>query len=232
MTERNLIVNADDLGASEGINRGICEAHARGIVTSTSLMVHEAAAREGVAVGRGHPTLSIGLHWDLDAHDTERVPLADGNAVRAELERQVEMFREMVGRDPSHLDSHHHVHRRPEVLPHARAVAAGLGLPLRGDGRAAYLGGFYGQWEYLLTDLQHVGVEFLLWLLQHEVGEGWTELACHPGWVTPGFESVYLHEREEEVRTLTNPAVRRKVDELGIRLRSFADLPPRPSGVA
>ncbi|PYR01516.1 MAG: hypothetical protein DMF97_07400, partial [Acidobacteria bacterium] len=32
-----LIVNADDFGASSGINRGILEAHQRGILTSTSL---------------------------------------------------------------------------------------------------------------------------------------------------------------------------------------------------
>ena len=34
-----LIVNADDFGASPGITRGILEAHADGILTSTSMMV-------------------------------------------------------------------------------------------------------------------------------------------------------------------------------------------------
>ena len=36
---RRLIVNADDFGISEGVNRGIIEAHLRGILTSTTLMV-------------------------------------------------------------------------------------------------------------------------------------------------------------------------------------------------
>ncbi len=39
-TVKYLIVNADDFGASRGINRGIAEAHTTGIVTSTSLMVN------------------------------------------------------------------------------------------------------------------------------------------------------------------------------------------------
>ena len=41
-----LIVNADDYGASRGINRGILEAHRRGILTSTSLLVNTAWSGE------------------------------------------------------------------------------------------------------------------------------------------------------------------------------------------
>ena len=37
---KNLIVNADDLGWTEGVNRGIVEAHRRGLVTSTSLLAN------------------------------------------------------------------------------------------------------------------------------------------------------------------------------------------------
>ena len=43
---RYLIVNADDLGASASVNRGILEAHERGIVTSASLMVDMPASEE------------------------------------------------------------------------------------------------------------------------------------------------------------------------------------------
>jgi predicted glycoside hydrolase/deacetylase ChbG (UPF0249 family) len=37
---KNLIVNADDLGWTRGVNRGIDEAHQNGIVTSTSLLAN------------------------------------------------------------------------------------------------------------------------------------------------------------------------------------------------
>ena len=63
--KRYLIVNADDFGQSHGVNRGIIEAHERGIVTSASLMVRWPAATEAAAYSRQHPHLSLGLHVDF-----------------------------------------------------------------------------------------------------------------------------------------------------------------------
>ncbi len=63
-SKRALIVNADDFGQSFGVNRGIMEAHERGIVTSASLMVRWPAAREAAAYARKYPRLSLGLHFD------------------------------------------------------------------------------------------------------------------------------------------------------------------------
>jgi predicted glycoside hydrolase/deacetylase ChbG (UPF0249 family) len=227
---RVLIINADDYGASEGINEGIVEAHARGIVTSTSLMVTGAAAEHAVRLAREHPALGIGLHWDLDAEGPEPiVELSDSGAVRSELARQLEAFHELTGRPPSHVDSHHHIHREPVVGVVARELVAPLGVPLRDDGRVTYLGGFYGQWEYGVTNLHHVSPEFLIWMLRHEIGEGWTELGCHPGRVRGDFTSTYLDEREAELATLTDPRVREEIGALGIRLASYAELGAKPS---
>ena len=58
---RTLIVNADDLGRSEGINRGILEAHRAGIVTSTTLMVNTPWAIDGAARAAKEIGLGIGL---------------------------------------------------------------------------------------------------------------------------------------------------------------------------
>jgi len=226
MSERVLIVNADDFGASDGVNRGIVEAHADGIVTSTSLMVTGGAAKAAVALGREHPALGIGLHWDLDGEQAEpQLDLDDAVAVRAELARQLEVFTELTGRLPTHVDSHHHVHRRPELAPIARELVTPLGVPLREDGRVTFVGGFYAQWEWLVTDLHHVSPEFLIWIMRNEVGDGWTELGCHPGYVSDDFTSVYLTEREVELQTLTDPAVRAEIEALGIRLASYRELP-------
>ncbi len=225
---RNLIVNADDFGASTGVNRGIVEAHAHGVVTSTSLMVTGHAAREAVELTRAHPRLGLGLHWDLARQaDDPLVDLYDPVAVREELARQLERFHRLTGRPPTHIDSHHHVHRDPHVAPIAKELVVPLGVPLREDSEVTFVGGFYGQWEWQVTDLHHVSPEFLTWILRNEVGEGWTEISCHPGYVSDGFVSVYLYEREAEVATLTDPRIRGEIDALGIRLVSYADLPRR-----
>ncbi len=44
-----------------------------------------------------------------------------------------------------------------------------------------------------------------------------------PRYPSPDFDSVYLLEREVEVRTLTDPEVRTEIQRLGIQLKSYAD---------
>ena len=225
---RTLVVNADDFGASEGVNRGVVQAHVHGIVTSTSLMVTGHAAEHAARLAGEHPGLGVGLHWDLDEEDLrEPVPLEDTIAVRRELARQLEAFERLMNRPPTHVDSHHHVHRRDEIAPIARELASALGVPLREEGSVRYVGGFYGQWEWLVTDLEHIRPEFLIWMLRNEVDEGWTEIGCHPGFVTDDFTSVYLAEREVEVATLTDPRIQAEIEALGIRLASYAELAGR-----
>src|SRR5258707_3772776 len=91
--DRYLIVNADDLGADDGINRGIIEAHERGIVTSASLMVNMPSAPSAVRTSREHPALSLGLHANFTAGS--RIPdLGDLRALRQGLQRPVPQVHE------------------------------------------------------------------------------------------------------------------------------------------
>jgi len=62
---RRLIVNADDFGASPGINRAVIQAQREGILTSASLMVNEPAFADAVALARQNPRLGVGLHLAL-----------------------------------------------------------------------------------------------------------------------------------------------------------------------
>jgi predicted glycoside hydrolase/deacetylase ChbG (UPF0249 family) len=221
--EKFLIVNADDFGASEGINRGIVECHRRGIVTSTSLMVTGRAVREAVAMSRDCQKLAIGLHWDVWGEDERAFDLSNADAVREEFQRQLDLFQTLLGRLPTHIDSHQHAHRNEVVRDVFQDLVRPLRIPLRATGNIEFVGGFYAQWEWKVTNLEYVGTPFLEKLLREEVLEGWTELSCHPGYVTPDFSSVYQSEREEEIRTLTDPRVRRAIDELHIHLVSFSD---------
>jgi len=62
---KQLIVNADDLGLTPAVNRGVVRAFQSGIVTSTSLLVTGSAFEDAVALARQNPELDVGLHLAL-----------------------------------------------------------------------------------------------------------------------------------------------------------------------
>jgi predicted glycoside hydrolase/deacetylase ChbG (UPF0249 family) len=221
--EKFLIFNADDFGASTGVNRGILECHTRGVVTSTSLMVTGRAVHEAVTMSRDHPALAIGLHWDVWGEDEREFDTDDLRKVRDEFHWQLDQFHRLLGRMPTHVDSHRHAHREENLMPLLRELVEPLGVPLRDDGRVRFVGGFYAQWEWMVTNLEYVSVPFLQRMLREEVVEGWTEFSCHPGYRSSGYVAVYDAEREVEVRTLTDPRIRQTIKEQGIRLVSYAD---------
>ena len=128
-----------------------------------------------------------------------------------------------MGREPTHLDSHHDVHRDPAVLPHFTRVARALGVPLRGSSPARCFNRFYGQWSGE-SHPEHIAPDSLLRMIDAEVGAGWTELACHPGETSPDLASSYAAEREIELATLCDPAVRHGLAERGVELAGFSVL--------
>jgi chitin disaccharide deacetylase len=227
--EKHLIFNADDFGASTGVNRGILECHTRGVLTSTSLMVTGRAVHGAVAMSRDHPGLAIGLHWDVWGEGEREFDIDDPRAVRDEFRRQLDEFHRLLGRMPTHIDSHRHAHRKEHLMPLFRELVEPLGVPLRDDGQVRFVGGFYAQWEWMVTNLEYVGVPFLQGMLREEVVEGWTEFSCHPGYLSPDYMAVYNEERESEVHTLTDPRIRQTIEEQGIRLVSYADYSERQS---
>ena len=216
-----LIVNADDFGASRGINEGVARCHQRGVVTSASLMVTGRGASEAAVLSRALPDLSVGLHWDVWGEDEHEFDLNDRPAVREEFQRQLDRFHALMGRLPTHVDSHRHAHRRAGLLPLFQELVEPLRVPLRGDGRVNFVGGFYAQWEWGVTDLGKVSVGFFRHLLEEELRPGWNEISCHPGLSSPDFRSVYGAERAVEVATLTDPALPRALRMLGIKLSSY-----------
>lgn len=221
---RLLIVNADDFGLSAGVNAGIIEAHESGVVTSTSLMVNRPAAKEAAKLARQHPALSVGLHFD----EEEGVELDDPGQAASAFASQLERFRRLIGRDPTHVDSHHHVHASKERMATFSELVAPLAMPLRHDGQVAYLGGFWGQREPGITELSCIRRESLLELIAAEAGEGFSEIGCHPARVTGDFRSSYLKERAIELETLTEPGLREEIEALGTKLVSFHAWGSRP----
>jgi hypothetical protein len=153
---KKLIVNADDLGLTPGVTRGIIDAHLQGIVTSTSAMMNSPCITESLAaVNHDVPELGVGVHlvlsWGRPLLPPKDVPaLVDdrGNffkfdqfagrlsalnldEVRAEWQAQIEAFI-TNGRKPDHLDSHHHSsYMSPGLFRVMLELAQKYDLPIR-----------------------------------------------------------------------------------------------------
>ncbi len=235
MDEKFLIVNADDFGLSSDVNRGIVEAYEMGIVTSTSLMVRWPEAANAAVYGRDHPEFGLGLHLDLGEwsySDGEWVPeyevvdLTDRDAVFIEVSKQIADFRRLVGRDPTHLDSHQHVHQKEPVRSSLLHWVHEMGVPLRHCTHdARYCGDFYGQTAEGASLPETISVEALIKILD-DLSPGCTELACHPGY-SEGLKTMYKNERELELKVLCDSRIRDHIKKRGIKLRSFGH--PIPS---
>jgi len=229
---RLLIVNADDFGQSPGVTRGIVEAHERGIVSSTSMMVRWPAAKESASYARMHPRLGVGLHLDFGEwayRDGEWrmayhvVPEGNRSAVQDEAERQLDQFRRLLGRDPTHLDSHQHAHRDEPIRSIVLRLAQVSGIPVRHfTPGIRYCGSFYGQDDEGHSYPDAISVEGLIGTLQG-LPEGVSELGCHPGYADD-LDTTYRQERLQELRTLCDPRVSETLRELGINVISFTDL--------
>jgi predicted glycoside hydrolase/deacetylase ChbG (UPF0249 family) len=248
---RRLIVNADDLGRTHGINTGVFEAHRLGIVTSATAMVNYDSVHEAAALSLAHPKMGIGLHVALTGGRTTLAPsavpsLVDDRGLQpakpegllgaaprditAEVEAQFARFVEVFGRKPTHLDSHHHSHRRQEVFEAVCAVAAREGLPVRNaggvmrsdlDARAVPTNMFFEEGFFDAG----VSVAHLVAIIE-ALPEGSTELMCHPAHEDAELaaSSSYAAVRVRELAALCDPAVRAAVERAGVRLINFAEL--------
>jgi predicted glycoside hydrolase/deacetylase ChbG (UPF0249 family) len=228
---RYLIVNADDFGQSPGVNRGIIQCFEQGIVTSASLMVRWPDAAPAAEYARAHAGLSVGLHVDLGewaCREGEWAPVYtvvaedDAAGVEAEISRQLATFRALVGREPTHLDSHQHVHRAGPAHSILVKTSRVLGIPLRHVSPVRYCGEFYGQTEEGLPWPEGISTERLMQILA-ALPAGITELGCHPG-LGDDVDSMYLTERAREVQSLCDPRIREALTKEGIDLRSFRDV--------
>jgi chitin disaccharide deacetylase len=192
-------------------------------------MVRWPAAAEAAAYAREHPDLALGLHFDLGEWiyregawlpAYEVVPADDSTVVMEETARQVAAFRHLLGRDPTHLDSHQHVHLREPVRSVLIEIAGELGVPLRHyEPKIRYCGDFYGQTGEGLPLSESISADALIEILA-ALPPGVTELACHPG-LDDELQSTYRSERVEELKILCDPRVRATMTVKEIELCSF-----------
>ena len=247
---RTLIVNADDFGLTRGVSRGILEAGAKGIVTSTTLIVNrplEPALVDELKASE----LGVGLHMNLTlgapVANPKRVPSlvdaegafvrdareaakrASKDEARIELGTQIDRFRSIMGRFPTHLDTHHHVGRHEPILELVLDFARAIKVPVRSQDdhvRAAarrltlrtpdHFMGESGTDPYWSAErvLEHLA----------SLPGGVTEFMTHPGYFDDDLAySRYGKQRETELAGLTDPRAREAVAQEGIRLAHFGN---------
>ena len=144
---------------SPGISRGILEAHARGVVTSTTVLVNMPGAAEALVAARSASGLGLGLHVNLSLGrpvlSPNTVPsLVEGDGgffsggrlltamkrfraedVQREVAAQFSRFVQLAGRPPDHLDSHQHLGGlKPDVFAAMNSLADAVDIPLRDPG--------------------------------------------------------------------------------------------------
>jgi predicted glycoside hydrolase/deacetylase ChbG (UPF0249 family) len=150
MSRTRLIVNADDCGMSRGISDGILLGHYNGFLTSTSLMVNMPGSENALEQVSTAPRLSVGIHLNIcqgkpiaplgdiptlvDANGAFHPPaimihkLWRWQVSTRDLEREFRAqicWMKMRGFNPTHADSHHHMHIYPAAATaFARALSA------------------------------------------------------------------------------------------------------------
>jgi predicted glycoside hydrolase/deacetylase ChbG (UPF0249 family) len=216
---RLLVVNADDLGYDPEIDRGILEAHARGVVSSATAMVETPFAAAALAAAPA--SLGVGLHAVLD-------PALPRDAALAALRDQLARFEALRGAPPTHLDSHKHAHARPEILEAFAAVGAERGLPVRAIDagmRAALRARGVVTADAFLGDAARRPAwtaEALLAALAG-VGEGVTELMAHPGHAPSHARTSFGAEREVELAALCDPRAKALLADRAVRLCGYGE---------
>ncbi len=151
---RRLIVTGDDFGMAVAVNEAVEEAHRRGILTTASLMVGEAAANDAVERAKRLPSLRVGLHLVL----VDGSPVLPAEAIPDLLERQGVFFSSLVragirfflsrrvrrqleaeiraqflayqrtGLPLDHVNAHHHMHLHPTVFGFLMDIGSEYGL--------------------------------------------------------------------------------------------------------
>ncbi|MEK7522825.1 MAG: ChbG/HpnK family deacetylase [Patescibacteria group bacterium] len=217
MKPKYLIVNADDFGMSNGITDGIIEAHERGIVTSTSLMIIAKESSYAAKKSMRCPRLSVGLHgvFKTSRKDTTDVYLN-------QLENQLKVFIALIGKKPTHFDVHGVPPTSTSMMFAARCFIAMHKFTYRGIEGTKVIKNFYGMKGRTIIP-GAVSVEKLSQLL-NSVNSGTSVLVCHPGQTSNRLTDPYRIVRNQELKTLTSSKIVALIRNKKIQLLNFKEV--------
>lgn len=209
------------------------------------------AAEDAAEIAQGYPGLGIGLHLaftgmpatlgpraipslmtaeDLLPPKPDGLGRAKPEHVLLEARAQLRRFRDILGRLPTHLDTHHHAHRLPVILEAVLVLAWETGLPVRAaspDVHAQLRREGIPTTDLFREDFfgPTATVETLRRVID-EVEPGTTELMCHPALVDDLLRqgSSYSEPRAAELKALVSVEVRHALQATGVKLVDFSSL--------
>lgn len=244
--EMKLVVNADDFGLSKGVNLGIIEAYRNGIVTSTTMMMNMPEIEHALTLFRENNELGLGIHLVLTAGRpvcnsvpsliqengkfyklSEIAKYARIEDVRKEFTCQLEKFFSL-GIEPTHIDSHHHVHMEEQVLDIVLDLASKYDIPVRlGDSKILKKESYKGikTTRYFSDEFygQNLTSEKFLDILKVAHQYDTVEIMTHPAYVDQSLlnMSSYVIPRCKELEILTDTKILSYVEQYKIELTNF-----------
>lgn len=200
-----LIINADDFGYSYSTNKGIIEAHEKGIVTSTSVMVNAVAADEASELTK-YRNLSVGLHFELQ----------EVVNVKAELEKQIKKFVGIVGKMPDHLDTHKRHTTDEGIKEVLEEYTKTHNIPVR-NFNAKHIGSFG-------INSNDASVAQLKRSIDEATDE-YNELMTHCGYSDDYLReySSYNDQREQELVAVCSPSIKQYISDKGLELINWSE---------
>lgn len=150
---RSLIINADDLGISPGVDNAIFSLYKEGCISSASMLVNMSGSERAAAELKSNPGFPVGVHLNLghgrkmsDGHGLQAILDRDGrftgdrrflkayftgrlkmSGIEKEFCSQVEEFYRLAER-PSHIDTHMYLHAFPGIMRIVLRVAEHFGI--------------------------------------------------------------------------------------------------------
>lgn len=241
-----LIVNADDFGLCEANTLGIIKAHTEGIVTSTTMMANQPAAKFAASLMKDYPNLGVGLHLNLTVGkpltpNLKTIVGEDGKfinqfsyankeidieEIRQEYQAQMDKFIELTGKLPTHVDHHHSYTLIPEQIGLIKEIADKYGIPMRGGhfSKDAY---DYQPVEFVSSFYDETTTADYFTENKGELNKyDYVEIMSHPGFATQELFNWtgYTWQRVRELTVLTNPKVKESLKEYGIELINYTDI--------
>lgn len=240
----NLIINADDFGYSKGVNLGIVEAYLEGVLTSTTLMVNMPGVLHAVECVKQCPNLGVGLHLNISLGYslTKGKTLVDENnkffkptqlkdfdiydekEIYEEIKAQYLLFKEIMKKEPTHLDSHLFTSDIiPKMKNAAIRLASELNLPLRNHKIGSYQ-------EVKFINYRNFNAKpdlnYIIEYFDEIIKDDFVEIMTHPGYLDLYLykNSSYSIQRVEEVEFLKSLELKELIEKNKVKLINYSNI--------